>query len=101
MRATLSASLPPRLSQSDHPAGIAFRQPYSCRPPRKFRVRRDIDERRQCEGALRQPRMRDLQSRLVDPRAAIEENVNVDGARSPAFAALAPELFLHREDCLE
>ena len=48
-------------------------------------------ERLEREAALVQARVRDGQPRLVDRLFAVEQQVEVDRARAPPLAALAPE----------
>jgi hypothetical protein len=56
--------------------------------------RRDLDQGYQHEGALRQPRMWDLQPRLADLRVAQEQDVQIQRSRpvADALPPVAPKL---------
>ena len=60
-------------------------------PPRRVRpamstVGRDLGQRHQHEGALEQPRMRQRQFRLVERDVVIGDQIEVEGARTPALS---------------
>src|SRR5690606_41722474 len=57
--------------------------------PGDERVRRDVRQRHQGEGALVQARVRDLQAGRVDHRLAIQQQVQVETARTPARGLVA------------
>src|SRR5690606_37381673 len=56
------------------------------------RIRCDLGQRHQCERALMQVWMGQLQARRVDNRVAMEQQVEVERARAPAAAAVGRAL---------
>ena len=76
--------------------GRELRQRVRNAASRNDTVGGDLGQRHQHEGALEQPRMRQRQFRLVEPDVVIGDQIEVEGARTPArlIGAIAAELLL-------
>ena len=48
---------------------------------------REVVQGRQDEGALEHPRMRQGETRVVQARVAVQEQIEVEGARASSFTA--------------
>src|SRR4051794_17186224 len=88
----MSAELRQPLDSLGRQAGQ--RIPYAA--SRDDAVRCDLRQWRQYEGALEQVGVRQCQLRLIDGHVVIGDQVEVEGARTPAFflGAVAAEPFL-------
>ena len=81
-----------------HAPSIYTRQRIAHAPAGDHSVGRNLHERHQHEGALEQPRMRQLEVRLVHREVVVGDEVDVNGARAPALLldARPPERKLDR-----
>ena len=80
-----------------HAPSIYTRQRIAHAPAGDHSVGRNLHERHQHEGALEQPRMRQLEVRLVHRGSSSGDEVDVNGARAPALLdARPPERKLDR-----
>ena len=71
------------------PAGVERASASRTRRPAITRVRHDLGQRHQHEGALEQARMRQREAGLVEREVVVGDQVDVDRARTPALLARA------------
>ena len=64
---------------------IDLREPVSDRPPLHLKLRIDVGKRHQYKGALRHPRMRNLQMLRINDPITEGQDVDVDGPRAPTL----------------
>jgi hypothetical protein len=92
-----------RLGQFSDPARIRGRNDHGIRGAVGWvsRVRRDVEQRHEREGARAQLRVRHDEVLGFETNTEAPENVEVDDTRSPALVTDASELALEIEEALE